>query len=94
MTSDVCGASRGIRRDFSNEREDCSVRLQESGRGGGIRTPDPLVPNQMRYQAALRPDCPVIIPQPGSAPAVLHPAPTFHPPPRTSRALGLFSRSL
>ena len=26
-------------------------------RGGGIRTPDPLVPNQMRYQAALRPDC-------------------------------------
>ena len=27
-----------------------------NGRGGGIRTPDPLVPNQMRYQAALRPD--------------------------------------
>ena len=27
------------------------------GRGGGIRTPDPLVPNQMRYQTALRPDC-------------------------------------
>ena len=26
------------------------------GRGGEIRTPDPLVPNQMRYQAALRPD--------------------------------------
>ena len=26
------------------------------GRGGGIRTPDPLVPNQMRYQTALRPD--------------------------------------
>ena len=25
------------------------------GRGGGIRTPDPLVPNQMRYQTALRP---------------------------------------
>ena len=25
-----------------------------SGRGGEIRTPDPLVPNQMRYQAALR----------------------------------------
>ena len=24
------------------------------GRGGEIRTPDPLVPNQMRYQAALR----------------------------------------
>ncbi len=27
-----------------------------NGRGGGIRTPDPLVPNQMRYQTALRPD--------------------------------------
>jgi hypothetical protein len=29
-----------------------------NGRGGGIRTPDPLVPNQMRYQTALRPDYP------------------------------------
>lgn len=27
------------------------------GRGGGIRTHDPLPPRQMRYQAALRPDC-------------------------------------
>jgi hypothetical protein len=27
-----------------------------SGRGERIRTFDPLVPNQMRYQAALRPD--------------------------------------
>ena len=27
-----------------------------NGRGGGIRTPDPLLPKQMRYQAALRPD--------------------------------------
>jgi hypothetical protein len=26
------------------------------GRGGGIRTPGPLLPKQMRYQAALRPD--------------------------------------
>ena len=26
------------------------------GRGDRIRTYDPLVPNQMRYQAALRPD--------------------------------------
>jgi hypothetical protein len=26
------------------------------GRGGGIRTHDPLPPRQMRYQAALRPD--------------------------------------
>ena len=26
------------------------------GRGGLIRTDDPLLPKQMRYQAALRPD--------------------------------------
>ena len=26
------------------------------GRGEGIRTPDPLAPSQVRYQAALRPD--------------------------------------
>jgi hypothetical protein len=26
------------------------------GRGGGIRTHDPLLPKQMRYQAALRPE--------------------------------------
>src|SRR3954453_20657911 len=26
------------------------------GRGGGSRTPDPLLPKQMRYQTALRPD--------------------------------------
>ena len=30
-----------------------------NGRGERIRTFDPLVPNQMRYQAALRPDEPV-----------------------------------
>ena len=30
--------------------------LQNNGRGERIRTFDPLVPNQMRYQAALRPD--------------------------------------
>ena len=28
----------------------------EFGRGGGIRTHDPLLPKQMRYQAALRPE--------------------------------------
>ena len=28
----------------------------ENGRSRGIRTPDPLVPNQMRYQAALYSD--------------------------------------
>ncbi|CAI2935451.1 protein of unknown function [Aminobacter niigataensis] len=31
-------------------RGDCKVL---NGRSGEIRTPDPLVPNQMRYQTAL-----------------------------------------
>ena len=31
-------------------------RAKRDGRGGGIRTHDHLVPNQVRYQAALRPD--------------------------------------
>jgi hypothetical protein len=30
--------------------------LRVLGRGGGIRTRDPLHPMQVRYQAALRPD--------------------------------------
>jgi hypothetical protein len=30
--------------------------LKNAGRGGGIRTPDPLLPKQMRYQTALRPE--------------------------------------
>ena len=33
--------------------------MRIDGRGDTIRTYDPLVPNQMRYQAALRPDEPV-----------------------------------
>ena len=32
-----------------------------NGRGDRIRTYDPLVPNQMRYQTALRPE-PTILP--------------------------------
>ena len=30
--------------------------INKTGRGGGIRTHDPLLPKQMRYQAALRPE--------------------------------------
>lgn len=30
--------------------------MEGNGRSGEIRTPDPLVPNQMRYQAALHSD--------------------------------------
>ena len=33
--------------------------LSFAGRGGRIRTADPLLPKQMRYQAALHPDCPI-----------------------------------
>ena len=33
--------------------------IDSNGRGGGIRTPGPLLPKQMRYQAALRPDIPL-----------------------------------
>jgi hypothetical protein len=36
-----------------------------NGRGGGIRTPDPLLPKQMRYQTALRPDASSIVPRIG-----------------------------
>ena len=32
------------------------IPTENTGRGGGIRTPDPLLPKQMRYQTALRPD--------------------------------------
>ena len=31
-------------------------RLVLNGRGGEIRTPDPLLPKQLRYQAALHPE--------------------------------------
>jgi hypothetical protein len=34
-----------------------NIVTKKNGRGGGIRTPDPLLPKQMRYQTALRPDC-------------------------------------
>ena len=32
------------------------LEFRRNGRGDRIRTCDPLVPNQMRYQAALLPD--------------------------------------
>ena len=31
--------------------------IENIGRGERIRTSDPLVPNQVRYQTALRPEC-------------------------------------
>ena len=41
----------------------CSIQLsyrRNNGRSSRIRTCDPLVPNQMRYQAALRPDAAIV----------------------------------
>jgi hypothetical protein len=34
----------------------CDFLFQKNGRRGRIRTYDPLLPKQMRYQAALRAD--------------------------------------
>ena len=41
-----------------NEKTRCNrlQRVFNNGRSGGIRTRDPLLPKQMRYQAALRSD--------------------------------------
>jgi hypothetical protein len=41
---------------FSLRRFSSKQVTDSNGRGGGIRTPDPLLPKQMRYQTALRPD--------------------------------------
>ncbi len=41
---------------MSYERSKSKAYSSKIGRGRGIRTPDPLVPNQLRYQAALCPD--------------------------------------
>ena len=46
--------SSGLVCQFSPTKKACSAL--KDGRSGGIRTPDPLVPNQMRYQAALHSD--------------------------------------
>ena len=37
------------------------IERKRNGRGERIRTFDPLVPNQMRYQTALRSDKPAIL---------------------------------
>jgi hypothetical protein len=44
------------------------------GRGGGIRTHDPSVPNAVRYQTALRPDLAMIIRDAGVFVKYLHSA--------------------
>jgi len=45
----------------ATKSEDGQEKREEDGRGGGIRTHDPSVPNAVRYQTALRPDIAMII---------------------------------
>ena len=52
-------ASNNIREDTTHVAYKIMIQMVCSyffGRGGKIRTCDPLVPNQMRYQTALRPE--------------------------------------
>ncbi len=50
-----CSIQLSYRRSPDRVQCDYVADFCLNGRGGVIRTPDPLVPNQMRYQAALRP---------------------------------------
>ncbi len=52
------GCKRFLTRSFSFVRLSDNPLLlkQKNGRGGKIRTCDPLFPKQVRYQAALRPE--------------------------------------
>ena len=50
-------------------REKIGQVIDSTGRGGGIRTPDPLLPKQMRYQTALRPDDAPIVSRKAFGPA-------------------------
>ena len=40
--------------------ENRGISLSLNGRGERIRTSDPLVPNQVRYQTALRPEIAIL----------------------------------
>jgi hypothetical protein len=48
--------SSATNRNSCGEYPAIHEKFGENGRGSKIRTCDPLVPNQMRYQAALYPD--------------------------------------
>ena len=49
-------ACYGIYNGIKKRVTDNAVTLEFFGRGEKIRTSDPLLPKQVRYQAALRPD--------------------------------------
>jgi hypothetical protein len=42
---------------MNTDKDAKSIPKVQIGRGGGIRIHDLLVPNEARYQTALRPDC-------------------------------------
>ena len=54
ISSPVCTPDSRKKKAFKNRF--LKAFVLSNGRGERIRTFDPLVPNQMRYQAALRPD--------------------------------------
>lgn len=78
---DEVASPEGLEPPTSDLEGRCSIQLsyglvegreaEKDGRGGGIRTHDHLVPNQVRYQAALRPERRIVLSAraPSSAPA-------------------------
>lgn len=68
IQSQASPASTGIERTLEGNKKrpthHCvsrSLSSRNSGRGDMIRTCDPLIPNQMRYQAALRPEPAIVL---------------------------------
>ena len=66
--TDVMACPEGIEPPTHSLEGCCSIQLsygqrseEINGRGERIRTFDPLVPNQMRYQTALRPDSLIVM---------------------------------
>jgi hypothetical protein len=56
---EVLGGSDSYKIDYTDDfrqSENRRMSLILNGRGERIRTSDPLVPNQVRYQTALRPE--------------------------------------
>ena len=57
LTGRDLSVARRTPKEKGLHREVQAFDLHHSGRDGRIRTDDPLPPRQMRYQAALRPEC-------------------------------------
>ena len=52
----ACPWAQGMKKGLARRWNPTPCEAFNNGRGERIRTFDPLVPNQMRYQAALHPD--------------------------------------